>query len=202
MTTSLILGVLTGLALGATLMLSGLSTPRWLIDMLRLKDLHLLKVLVAALGVGILGVTLLELVGAAHLGVKTVHVAALILGGGIFGVGFAVSAYCPGTALAAAAQGRRDALFAVVGGLLGVGVFAALYEPIRPWLIEPLTYGKITFPGWLGVSRWVLSVPLAAVIGLVSFWWLRSGKTSAESAKKSRRRGSRVEPSTLVGAPR
>jgi hypothetical protein len=56
----LVLGLLIGAAFGAILTLSGLSNPRLIVDMLRLKDLHLLKVLLVALGTGILGVALLS----------------------------------------------------------------------------------------------------------------------------------------------
>jgi hypothetical protein len=168
----LVLGLLIGTAFGAVLTLSGLSNPRWIIDMLRLKDLHLLKVLLVALGTGILGVALLSSGGLAHTSIKPLHLAAVLLGGGIFGLGFALAGYCPGTSLAAAAEGRRDAWFAVAGGLTGTAVFAALYRVLAPALVEPLTYGKPTLFSWLGVPALAVALPIAALIGWAAwrFW--------------------------------
>jgi uncharacterized membrane protein YedE/YeeE len=147
----LVPGLLIGAAFGAILVLSGLSNPRLIVGMLRLSDFRLLKLLVTALATGIAGIALLDAAGLAHLGVKGTHVIANLVGGAIFGVGFAVAAYCPGTALAGAVEGRRDALFAVLGGLLGTAVFTAAYGFVKPALIEPLSLGALL--GWL-VYRW------------------------------------------------
>jgi hypothetical protein len=81
---------------------------------------------------------------------------------------------------------------------LGVSTqFAVVYEPLKPWLIEPFTYGKMTFPEWLEVSRWMLSIPLATAIGLVVLWWLRYEKASSNSEPNG---GRHPEPATLAGA--
>jgi uncharacterized membrane protein YedE/YeeE len=169
----LILGLAVGIAFGAALVLSGLSSPRRILDMLRLKDLFLLRVIVTALGTGIVGVALLDSAGLAHTTIKTLHVVALVLGGAIFGTGFAITGYCPGTSLAATAEGRRDAPFVVAGGLVGAGVFALLYATLEPFLIAPATYGNPTLPSILRVAAPpVALVAGALVIGLV-LWWLR-----------------------------
>lgn len=181
----LLLGALTGAAFGAVLMLSGLSNPRLIIDMLRLKDLRLLKLLVTAIAAGIVGVALLDAFGAAHLGVKSLRVIAVSAGGLIFGVGFALSGYCPGTSLAAAAEGRRDALFVVGGGLLGTAVFAFSYAALRPILVEPLTFGSPTVHSWLGVSGLAVALPIGAVAGWVIWRWLRAARRGECSCKGS-----------------
>ena len=171
----ILLGALTGAAFGAVLAASGLSNPRLIVGMLRLEDLRLLKLLVTAIGVGIVGVAVLESMGAAHLGVKPLHVLALVAGGAIFGIGFAVSGYCPGTSLAAIAEGRRDAIFTAAGGLLGAGAFAFAYEMLRPLLIEPLSFGSPTLHSWLGVPGLAVALPVGAVAGCVIFSWVRAG---------------------------
>jgi uncharacterized protein len=181
----LLLGALTGAAFGAVLMLSGLSNPRLIIDMLRLKDLRLLKLLVTAIAAGIVGVALLDALGAAHLGVKPLRVIAVTAGGIIFGVGFALSGYCPGTSLAGAAEGRRDALFVVAGGLLGTAVFAFSYAGLRPILVEPLSFGAPTVHSWLGVPGLVVALPIGAVAGWVVWRWLRAARHGECSCKDS-----------------
>jgi uncharacterized membrane protein YedE/YeeE len=165
----ILLGLVTGAAFGAVLMLSGLSNPRLIIDMLRFRDLFLLKVLVTALVTGITGVALLDAFGAAHTGIKPLQLLAVSAGGSIFGLGFAISGYCPGTSLAAAAEGRRDALFTVLGGLAGTGLFALVYDSIKPVLIEPLAFGRPTLHSSLGLPALALALP----IGAAGAWLIR-----------------------------
>ena len=64
--------------------------------------------IMTAIGVGLIGVHLLDLSGWAHMKVKDLYLPGMIVAGLIFGVGFAVSGYCPGTALAAAAEGMES----------------------------------------------------------------------------------------------
>jgi len=185
---SLVLGALTGTAFGAVLMAAGLSNPRLIIDMLRLKDLRLLKLLVTAIATGIVGVAVLDASGAAHLGVKPLHVIAVLAGGAVFGVGFALSGYCPGTALAGAAEGRRDALFVAAGGLLGTAAFAFTYAWLRPVLVDPLTFGTPTIPSWLGVPGLAVALPIGvAAIGVIQHWFraARRGKRSCKGKEST-----------------
>jgi uncharacterized membrane protein YedE/YeeE len=179
----LLLGLLIGAAFGAVLVLTGLSNPRLILGMLRLRNLHLFKLLVTAIGVGIAGIALLDSAGLAHTGVKTTHVLANLGGGAIFGLGFALAGYCPGTALAGAAEGRRDAIFAVLGGLLGTAAFAAVYETVLPILIEPLTLGKATLPSILGVSPLWLALPIGAGVGVLAWAWISAERRGAIPAE-------------------
>ena len=172
--TPILSGLLLGAAFGAILFASGLADPRRIVGMLRLKDLFLLKALVTALGVGIVGVALLAAAGQAHTSVKTLHVLAVALGGVVFGAGFALTGYCPGTSLAAAAAGRRDAWFVVLGGLSGTAAFAALYPAIAPLLIEPLTFGKPTVDSAIGVPALAVALPIGAAVAYVVLRWRRS----------------------------
>ena len=132
----LVWGLLIGAAFGAVLVVSGLADSRRIFDMLRLKDVTLMKVIFTALAAGMAGVAILDAAGLAHTSVKTLHVLAVGLGGLVFGLGFALSGYCPGSALAASAQGRRDALLTVLGGLAGTAAFTATYDTIEPVLAD------------------------------------------------------------------
>lgn len=170
----LLAGLLIGMAFGAILFASGLADPRRIVGMLRLQDLWLLRVLVTAIAVGIVGIALLSAIDAAHTSIKTLHVLAVSVGGVLFGIGFAVTGYCPGTSLAAAAAGRRDALFVIAGGLTGTALYALAYEWLKPLLIEPLTYGKPTLFSWLGIPALWLALPLGALAAWLVLHWLRA----------------------------
>ena len=182
----LILGLLIGTAFGAVLVLSGLSDPRGILEMLRLRDLRLVKVLVTALAAGIVGIALLDSGGLAHTGIKTLHVAAILVGGGIFGIGFALAGYCPGTAIAATAEGRWDAPLVVAGGFLGTGAYAASYDFLRPLLVDPWTFGKPTVPSMLGVHPLLVALPVGAGVAWLVARWLRKGTHREDGLPGSR----------------
>jgi len=73
------------------------------------------------------GGQMLGLVDVGHMSVKSAHIGVAI-GGVMLGAGWALSGYCPGTGLAAAASGRRDAVVFAVGGLVGAAVYIATYQ--------------------------------------------------------------------------
>lgn len=163
----LAIGLSLGAVFGALLQLSGASSHTKIIRALRLKDLTIMKLILAAIGAGVMGVHLLDVFGLAHMKVKDLYLPGLVLAGLIFGVGFAVAGYCPGTALAAAAEGKPDAWATVVGGLLGALVFAFLAPELELLLVGMGQYGPVTLQGSLGLPGLFLAAPLSALC-----WWL------------------------------
>ena len=72
----------------------------------------------------------------------------MALGGLLFGVGVAISGYCPGTELIALGEGRRDVLSAIPGGLLGAGAWTVLYETgAGHWFSTAANYGDLVVTG-------------------------------------------------------
>lgn len=94
----------------------------------------------------------------------------------IFGVGFAVLGYCPGTIAGAVGNGYLDAL---VGGLVGIvigcGLFAALYPKIESCILAKGNFGALTFPQLFKVNDWVVVIPVVALIVLLLFWLESAG---------------------------
>jgi uncharacterized membrane protein YedE/YeeE len=91
--------------------------------MFTLRDLTVLKVMFSAIVTALLGTFWLGRLGVIDLSalfVPETLLAPQIAGGLIFGVGFALSGLCPGTACVAAASGRIDALSALAGIFGGV----------------------------------------------------------------------------------
>jgi hypothetical protein len=163
----LLLGLVLGAAFGAVLQLSGASSHTKITNALRLKDLDIIRLILMAIGVGMLGVHLLDLFGLANMKVKDLYVVGILVAGVIFGVGFAVSGYCPGTALAAAAEGKPDAWITVAGGLCGAAVFAFIFPELEEHLLAVGRYGAVTLHGELGIAGIWLAAPLGAL-----FIWL------------------------------
>lgn len=162
----LLLGLVLGTAFGAVLQLSGASSHTKITNALRLKDLTIMKVILTAIGVGLIGVHLLDAQGLANIQVKDLYLPGVVVAGAIFGIGFAVAGYCPGTALAAAAEGKPDAWAAVLGGLIGALVFAFMFPDLETALMVFGQYGPVTIHGLFGLPGLVLALPL----GVCCLW--------------------------------
>lgn len=130
---NIILAIILGTAFGFALDRAKASNPQKIINMLRLKDFHLMKVILFAIGFSSLLLFILlafNVIDTGHLSVKPAY-AGVILGGAILGLGFAIGGYCPGTCIVAAGRGRKDALFFIVGGLLGAFVYMLVFGVIE-----------------------------------------------------------------------
>lgn len=151
------LGLAIGAAFGAALVLSGLADPDKIVGGLRLRDLHVLRVIAVFVLVGMAGTWLLSLGGLAHYDVKGTLLVTVLLGGAILGVGFGMTGYCPGTGLAAAASGRLDALVTVAGMLVGALVYALIHPSVVVPLEKIANFGKKTLPDVTGIPAavWV-----------------------------------------------
>lgn len=161
-----VLGFIIGGFFGAFLVLGGLADPDKIIGTLRLKDFHAMRTIAVFLLVGMLGVWILDLAGAAHFSVKPLTTVTVVLGGILLGVGFGLTGYCPGTGLACAAAGRIDAFVSVVGMLLGAFVYILVYPGIVAPLEQVADFGKKTLPEVTPVSRTVWTIAFV-VIGTV-----------------------------------
>ncbi|NND97899.1 MAG: YeeE/YedE family protein, partial [Pirellulaceae bacterium] len=86
------------------------------------------------------------------------------IGGLLFGAGFALSAYCPGTGAAALGQGNFDALSMIFGMVAGSYLFAEA----SGWIsrnIDPVgDRGELTLADWLPGSRMAISIAMAVVL--------------------------------------
>ena len=163
------LGLLFGATFGALLQLAGASSHTYITNTLRLKDLTVMKLILLAIGVGLIGIHALDLFGQANLRIKDFYALGIVLAGVIFGIGMALSGYCPGTALAAAAEGKSDAWMTVLGGFVGALGLALIYPAVKEYLL-PLGYlGKITLQGGTGIQGIWLALPLGAVFIWIAF---------------------------------
>jgi hypothetical protein len=167
---ALILGILFGFLLQK----GGVTRYETIIGQLLLLDFTVLKVMLSAVLTGMLGIQILLQFKLVALHPKHGSFGASVLGGLIFGLGFGLLGYCPGTAAGAAGQGSLDALFGGVGGmLLGTAFYSEIYHRLEPSVLRWGTFGDIMLPELLHSSRWkvviALSALLAAVLSALSF---------------------------------
>lgn len=164
----LLLGLAIGMAFGAVLQLGGASSYRKIMGSLLLKDMHVIKLILMAIAVGTVGIYALDLVDMANFSIKPTYVAGIVIAGLIFGVGFAVAGYCPGTCLVAAGEGKTDAIVTVLGGLAGALIYALVYPAISG-LIGVANYGEVTIPSALGINGIWIAIPFSAILFVLMF---------------------------------
>jgi uncharacterized membrane protein YedE/YeeE len=121
--------VLFGAAFGFALVQARAADPAAIVDMFLLRDLHLFGVIGSAVATAAVGFALVArrpraLSGAAcELGRKPFH-DRVLAGGVVFGAGWALSATCPGTALAQLGEGKLYALATIAGIAAGSALHA------------------------------------------------------------------------------
>ena len=82
----------------------------------------------------------------------------------LFGVGFALMGYCPGTAAVALGQGSWDALFGMAGLIAGSWIFAELSGWTKRTVESWGDFGNVLLPDLLRVPRGVFVVCFAAAL--------------------------------------
>ncbi|MDY0211887.1 MAG: YeeE/YedE thiosulfate transporter family protein [Desulfuromonadaceae bacterium] len=173
----LLLGFLMGIFFGFFLQKGQVTRYDVLMGQLLLTDFTVVKVILTAILVGMLGIYPLKWYGLVTFHVKEGSLGSSGIGSLIFGIGFALLGYCPGTAVGAVGQGSLDAL---LGGIPGIMVGAAIYSVIYPIVrdkFQPLgNFGKITLPELfkVGEKKAVLAVSVLiifvlSVLELVAF---------------------------------
>lgn len=168
-----------GFAFGWLLQKAGLSRYDRIVNIYRLRDLTVLKFLLSALVAGAVSIGFLRALGVEGMvPVPPTFLAGNFAGGVLFGVGMAVSGFCPGTIAAGIGEGRIDYL--VPGGLglvAGALAFGALYARLAP-LAAKGALAAATIPAWLGVEPWLV-VALLGVLAAFLFYVIDRGAPSA-----------------------
>lgn len=166
-------GLGTGIIFGFLLHRGGVADYNVLVGQLVLEDFTVAKIILTAIVVGMIGVYFLSDKDIIELKPKSGSLRRTIPGGLIFGAGFALLGYCPGTIAAAIGQGSLDAL---IPGLLGIFTgsffFAAFYEKFSD-SIDKNKFKVDTLPELLNVNHWKVVIPLSVLI-IIFLVWLES----------------------------
>lgn len=147
----LLLGFSFGIAFGFLLQKGGVAKFEVLLGALLLTDFTVMKIMLTAILVGMLGIFGMHGLGLVKLHVKPTRYAANIIGGLIFGVGFALLGYCPGTGAAALGQGNLDAVAGILGLLVGSYLYAESSRTLSSTVLTWGNRGGIMLPDLIGV---------------------------------------------------
>jgi uncharacterized protein len=146
-------GIIFGLAFGFLLQKGGVGKYHILIGQLLLQDFTVVKIMLTAIVVGMIGIFTLHRFAKVNLHIKPTRIGPNVIGGLLFGAGFALIGYCPGTVAAALGQGSYDGLFAMAGLVLGSYVYAEFSKPLKATVEKWGEKGKLTLPEALRIPR-------------------------------------------------
>lgn len=156
--------LLFGLIFGFLLQKGGVAKYHILEGQLLLTDFTVMKVMLSAILVATIGLYFLHKFAKIKLHVRPTKVGANIIGGLIFGVGFAFAGYCPGTGAAGLGQGDIPALIFMVGLVAGSYLFAEFSELSKKTIEKWGDKGKLTFHNLLKVNTGSSVVIASAIL--------------------------------------
>lgn len=163
----LLLGLLMGIVFGFLLQRGGVTYYDVILGQLLLTDFTVVRVMLSAVLVGMIGIYAMNSLGWVNLHARSGALGSVVAGGLIFGVGFALLGYCPGTVAGALGQGSLDAIFGIAGLILGAGVFAVLYPRLDESVLNRGPLPAVTVWEWAGVRPWVAVIGVAALIMVI-----------------------------------
>jgi uncharacterized membrane protein YedE/YeeE len=138
MAAALISPIASGAIFGGALSLSGVASPRIIIEQLRLNDFHMLLAFMSASACSALVVAASNASGHARLGHRKdstygwlARYEGNIIGGALQGMSMALMGACPGTVLVQAAAGVGRGWLAILGGVVGGTAFVRWKESAK-----------------------------------------------------------------------
>jgi len=168
---SLAFALIIGLAFGFFLERAGLGSAKKLSAQFYFKDMTVFKMMFTAIITAMLGVFWLSWAGflqADMIYLTPTFVWPQLIGGLVFGVGFIIGGYCPGTSCVASATGSLDGLMNLAGLLFGIFLFGEMYPYLESFYTAgPL--GQITMVQYFDVPAGIL-VFLLVGMALFGFW--------------------------------
>jgi len=168
------LGLFSGIAFGFVIQRVGATNPNKMARAHLMMDPEIPRFMVLTVALSALGLLGLQATGEPRTVILPTSIVATGIAAIIFGIGWGLIGYCPGTCWAAAGEGRMDAVFTLLGGLVGTAVFAQLHEVLVPILYLPTSIGPLTLSDWFGnraVGAWVLAVGFAICIWVIGKLW-------------------------------
>lgn len=155
-----------GFGFGFFLEASGLASPRKLNAQFALRDWTVFKVMFGAILVAAIGLWLFESAGWLQfdaLKIPTAYFWAMALGGALLGTGLAIGGYCPGTSVAGLFSGRIDALFFMIGIVIGAILFAVFFDEIQGLYLAGKGPAGQTLSSLTDYPKWVILLILVGV---------------------------------------
>ena len=185
--TFLLLTLVGGVAFGVVLERAGFGSGCKLTAVFYGYDMSVVKVMFTAIVTAM--VALWGLAAAGIIDMQQIYIVptnywAQLVGGLVFGAGFVIGGYCPGTAVVACASGRIDAVAFVLGLMAGIAFYARFLGDVEVW-IRTNAIDDVTLPSLTGVAAgwWVA---LFVVVLAVAVWGMGIAERAFAGLKPQR----------------
>ncbi|TWT98772.1 YeeE/YedE thiosulfate transporter family protein [Neorhodopirellula pilleata] len=161
--------LLIGVGFGFALERAGFGSSRRLAGVFYFRDMAVIKVMFTAMLTTMIGIGML--VGVGWLNLSQLHLMETVygahaIGGLLFGIGFVMSGWCPGTGAVGLASGKLDALVFLGGIMLGAFAFNETFAWIKPLY----NWGMQAEPSFaFGIPR-TLFILLFSIVGVAAFY--------------------------------
>jgi uncharacterized protein len=180
--TSLWIALGIGFLFGFVLERAGFGDARNLTNIFYFRDMRVLKVMFSALVTAMVGLIVLSWVGLfdyatlLEVSLLKTYLWPQLVGGILFGLGFVIGGYCPGTSVVGIVSGKLDALVFMLGMIAGIWVFAAGFSLWGSFYMSS-DLGRLTLwqafglkMEWVAVAIVVMALGAFALTGLAEKW--------------------------------
>lgn len=177
----LLFSFLIGIGFGFALERGGFGNSRKLALQFYFRDLTVFKVMFSAIATAMTGIIILSSLGwldISNVYINPTYIWPGIAGGLIMGIGFAIGGYCPGTSVVGLATFKIDAIYYLLGTIIGVGLFGETVPLFMRFFSGDLS-------GFLGTLRLSQILPLSTgVVGFLVVCMALGGFWGAEILEK------------------
>ncbi len=182
-------GLICGVLFGYALESAGFASPRKLTAQFRFTDWSVFKVMFTAIivaAIGLYAAMATGVIAANSVFIPTTYFWATLAGGALVGAGMAIGGYCPGTSSVALASGRLDGLFFMIGMVVGTGLFAGVFDPIKGFYLAGEGPKAQTLPQLFGIPTWAVIgiLIVVAILGFALGSWLERRSGGALTAEQ------------------
>ena len=172
--TSLALAVIIGILFGFVLERAGFGDARNLTNIFYFRDMRVLRVMFSAIVTAMVGLVVLSWIGVfdynmfVEYALLKTYVWPQLVGGVLFGIGFVVGGYCPGTAAVGVSSGKLDSVVFLLGLVGGIWVFAAGF-PLWGAFYKSSALGRLTLWQVFGIPMPLMAL-IIVIMALAAFY--------------------------------
>jgi hypothetical protein len=182
---TIIAPIFIGFLFGFLLHKGGMTRYHKIVNVFRFTDMAVLKFMMSALVVGMIGIYLLVDLGVVpSMPITATHLFRNLVGGLLFGVGMAGAGVCAAPVAAGSGEGRLDYIVpGILGMLVGALLFGLTYNSVYLQLNKIASEARIVLPDAIDANHWLV-IALFTAITLVLFYALeRAIRLRADKAK-------------------
>lgn len=168
----LLQGLIIGVIFGFLLQKGGVTKYDIIIGQLRLMDFTVVKIILTAIIVTMLGISFFYPKGLIEVKTKAGSIKNALIGGLLFGVGFGILGYCPGTIAGAIGNGYMDAMTGgLIGIVLGTVIFAMLYSGLKDKkILSTDHFSEYSLFHKFKGNPFKFTLPFSALLAFIMYW--------------------------------